>query len=166
MVKSKFLFEFKYFYSNSNIIMLFSDFLFEFKHFYIQTRKAIGFKSLELNCSDITHVNMKMRNVNYYQYFYAPTTDIFLGNLQIFQKQPQEVFYEKAVLKNFEILTGKLQAYNFIKNTLQNKRFPLNIVKFLRTPISRNICSLSSYFCIDFLLCSENLLTGYKQLSY
>ena len=28
-------------------------------------RKAIGFKSLRLSCSDITQVNRKMRNVNY-----------------------------------------------------------------------------------------------------
>ena len=31
-----------------------------------ETRKTIGsFKSLQLNCSDITQVNTKMRNVNY-----------------------------------------------------------------------------------------------------
>ena len=29
------------------------------------TRKAIGFKSLGLNCYDITQVNIKMGNVNY-----------------------------------------------------------------------------------------------------
>ena len=58
-------------------------------------------------------------------------------------------FKKKAVLKNFAIFTGKLQAYNFIKNILQFRYFPLNIAKFLRTPISKNICSVSSCFCID-----------------
>ena len=31
----------------------------------IVTRKAIGFKSQRLSCSDITQVNIKMRNVDY-----------------------------------------------------------------------------------------------------
>ena len=33
--------------------------------FQSRTRKGIGFKSLRLNCSDVTEVNIKMRNVNY-----------------------------------------------------------------------------------------------------
>ena len=48
--------------------------------------------------------------------------------------------YEKAVLKNFAVFPGKLQACNFIKNRLQHRVFFLNVVKFLRTPISNNIC--------------------------
>ena len=47
--------------------------------------------------------------------YYATATDVFLGNLWIFQKQPLEVFYIKAVLKNFAIFTEKLQSCNFIK---------------------------------------------------
>ena len=42
---------------------------------------------------------------------------------------------KKAALKNFAVLAGKLQAYNFVKNTLQHRCFPLNIAKFLRTSI-------------------------------
>ena len=57
----------------------------------------------------------------------------------IFQKQPLEVFYEKTILKNFVIITGMLQTCNFIQNRLQQV-FPLNIAKFLRTPILKNIC--------------------------
>ena len=76
------------------------------------------------------------------------------------------VFLKKAAPKKFPIFTEKLQACNFIKNRLQHKRFRLNIAKFLRTPISKNICSVSSYFCIDSLLSSDNLLTGYERLSY
>ena len=56
---------------------------------------------------------------------------------------------KKAVLKNFAIFSGKLQPCNFIKNTLQQRCFLLNIVKFLRTPVSKNICSVGSCFCID-----------------
>ena len=33
-----------------------------------------------------------------------------------------------------------LKASNFIKKILQHKRFPVNIKKFLRTPISKSIC--------------------------
>ena len=63
------------------------------------------------------------------------------------QKQPREVFYKKAVLKNFvrnihrktpvlEPLFNKvdLQACNFIKKRF-HRSFPVNIAKFLRIPI-------------------------------
>ena len=36
-------------------------------------------------------------------------------------------------------VTG-LQVYNFIKKRLQHRCFPVNIAKFLRTPILKNIC--------------------------
>ena len=47
---------------------------------------------------------------------------------------------EKSALKNFAIFTEMLQACNFIKKGLQHRRFPLNIMKFLKTPILKNIC--------------------------
>ena len=46
---------------------------------------------------------------------------------------------KKAVLKNFAIFTGKLQACNFIEKRLQHSCFPLNIAKLLKTPILKNI---------------------------
>ena len=46
---------------------------------------------------------------------------------------------KKAVLKNFAIFTGKLQAFNFIKNRLRRMCFPLSIANYLGTPISKNI---------------------------
>ena len=45
----------------------------------------------------------------------------------------------KTVLKNFAIFTGKLQRCNFMKKKLQHGVFPLNIAKFLRTLILKNI---------------------------
>ena len=51
----------------------------------------------------------------------------------------------KKKLKNFAIFTGKhlcLSLFNkvfLIKKRLQHKCFPVNIVKFLRTPILKNI---------------------------
>ena len=53
---------------------------------------------------------------------------------------------KEVVLKNFEIFTEKHLCWslsfgvNFIKKILQHKRFPVNIAKFLRTPIFTNNC--------------------------
>ena len=64
-----------------------------------------------------------------------------------------QVFYKKAVLKNFAIFTRKtavleflfnkvagLHACNFIKKRHENRYFPVNIAKFFRTPTLKNIC--------------------------
>ena len=79
-------------------------------------------------------------------------------------------FIKKAVLKNFAIFTGKL----LFKKRLEHWCFPLNIAKFLRTPILKNICYW--FFKTDtehrwaaasvwtLLLSSDGLLTGYEQL--
>ena len=68
---------------------------------------------------------------------------------EFFLSTHQMCFMKTAALKNFAVFTGKLQACNFIKNRLQNRCFPVNIAKFLRTAISKNICSMSSCFWID-----------------
>ena len=44
------------------------------------------------------------------------------------QKQPPEVFYKK-----------KLQVCNFVEKRHQHRRFLVNIAKYLRTPILKNI---------------------------
>ena len=78
-------------------------------------------------------------------------------------KQPPEVFSKKGVLKNFANFTRKqlcrsffstkfqaleslfnnvsgLQACNFIKKRLRHRCVPVNIAKFLKTRILKNIC--------------------------
>ena len=49
-----------------------------------------------------------------------------------------------GVLKNFAVFTGKHLCWNlllnFIKKRLQQSCFPLDITKFLRTRILKNIC--------------------------
>ena len=69
---------------------------------------------------------------------------------------------KKTVLKNFAIFTEKhlcwsffnksagLQACNFIEKRLHHRCFPVNIAKFLRTPILKNVCKrlLLKLFCI------------------
>ena len=67
--------------------------------------------------------------------------------------------YKKAVLENFAIFTGKqlgfpfnkvasLQAHNFLKKRFQSQVFPVDIAKFLRLPILKNISErlLPDYF--------------------
>ena len=70
------------------------------------------------------------------------------------KKQPPGIFYKKGALKNFAIFKGKhlrrspffikfhedLEACNFIKKKLRHRCFPVNIAKFFRTPILKNIC--------------------------
>ena len=76
----------------------------------------------------------------------------FIFHITLFQKQPPEVFYKKAVLKNFAIFTGKHMCWNLFLIKLQAIRltsllkrdsniryFPVNIVKFLRAPIFENV---------------------------
>ena len=65
------------------------------------------------------------------------------------QKQPPGVFYNKGVLRNFIKFTGKhlcqsliliklqAEAYNFIKKETLGNCFPVNFVKFIRTPLYR-----------------------------
>ena len=61
------------------------------------------------------------------------------------QKQPREVFYKKAVFKNFAIFTGKKLCWNLF--LIQS------IKKFLWAPILRNICK-------RFLLKIKNCWSG------
>ena len=68
------------------------------------------------------------------------------------QKQPPEVFYTKAVFKNFNVYTKTpvleflfnkvvgLQICNSFKKRLRHKCFPVNLTKLLITPILKSIC--------------------------
>ena len=66
---------------------------------------------------------------------------------------------KKALLKNFAIFTGKLQD---IKNTLQHTCKCCKIFKksFLRR------AQWAAASVLTLLLSSDNLLTGYEQVSY
>ena len=68
--------------------------------------------------------------------------------IRLLQKQPADMFHEKAFLKNCATFTGKphvleslfnkvaaLQACIFIKKRLQHRCIPVNIAKFSRTSI-------------------------------
>ena len=77
-----------------------------------------------------------------------------IGNLRCknkCQKQPPEVFYKKGVLRNFTKFTGKhlcqslsfnkvadLRPATLLKKRLWHRCFPVNFVKFLRTPFLQN----------------------------
>ena len=67
------------------------------------------------------------------------------------KQSPADVLQNKCS-KNFANFTGKplcwslflkscrVEAWNIIKKRLQHKCFPVNILKFLKTPILKNIC--------------------------
>ena len=54
------------------------------------------------------------------------------------QKQPVEVFLKKDFLKHFTKSRKTSEACNFIKKETPAKVFPMNIVKFSRTPFLQN----------------------------
>ena len=69
------------------------------------------------------------------------------------QKQPGEVFFEKrysekfcnihrktSVLESLFHKVAALKACSFNKKRIQHRCFPVNIAKFLRAPILKNIC--------------------------
>ena len=77
---------------------------------------------------------------------------LFTGNFDGLQKYKEQVFYKKAALKNLVIFTGKylswslffnknagLQSCNFLKKRLQHRCFPMNVAKFVRIPVLKNI---------------------------
>ena len=85
---------------------------------------------------------------------YPKTSKEFYHHIKISEKfNEQKVFYKKIALKNFTTFTEKylcsclffkknagLQACSFIKKRLQHSCFLMNIAKFLRTPVLKNIC--------------------------
>ena len=58
---------------------------------------------------------------------------------EFFRSIHRRCLWKKLFLKNFAIFTGKSPACNFIKMILKQRWFPLNIAKFLRTYIVKNI---------------------------
>ena len=79
------------------------------------------------------------------------------------------MLYENFFLKNFLISTGNTcvgsslekVTCNFIKKRPQHRCFPLNIAKFLRLPILKNICGRLFVYCFD-----SSLLHGTKSSRY
>ena len=72
-----------------------------------------------------------LRSFSEHLFYRAP-----LGNC-LFHVQDAEVQPAYTVKNHF---TGGPWACNFIKKRLQHRCFPVNIAKFLRTPILKNIC--------------------------
>ena len=51
-----------------------------------------------------------------------------------------KLLYKYAILKNLAIIIGKhLKAGNFITKGFQHRCFPVNITKFLKTPVLKDI---------------------------
>ena len=83
------------------------------------------------------------------------------------QKQPSEVFYKRAVLKNIAIFSGKHLSWSlFLINLqafrlLQHSCFPQNIAKFLRAASLKNITN--SCFCIQFTGNSQTMKQSFTK---
>ena len=85
---------------------------------------------------------------------YPKTSKEFYNHIKVLEKyNEQRVLYKKTFLNNFAIFTEKnlfwclffnknagLQVCNFIENRLQHRCFLVNIAKFLRTHVLKNIC--------------------------
>ena len=82
----------------------------------------------------------------YYMKFKKKQQNIEYWNLQVnifkVQKQPPDLFHRNIHRKTpvLENEVADLQSCNFNKKRLQDRCFPLNIAKFVTTPISRSIC--------------------------
>ena len=55
------------------------------------------------------------------------------------KRQPPKLFCKKGILKNFAVFTGKHLCWSLFLIKMQSFR-PVNIAKFLRTRIMKNIC--------------------------
>ena len=58
---------------------------------------------------------------------------------RISKKQPPEMFYNKGIIRNFPKFTGTRLCWslcNLLKKRLQQRCFPMNFGKFLRTSFS------------------------------
>ena len=84
---------------------------------------------------------------------YNSKTSLIYHQIKISKRYNEQVINKKAVLKNFPIFTEKqlrwslflnknasLQSWNFTKKRLQHRFFPVNISKFLGTPVLEKIC--------------------------
>ena len=75
-----------------------------------------------------------------------------------------ESFTRKYTFLTFKLLASGPEACNFIKKRLQYRCFPVNIAKFLRVPIMKNI---SERLLLDLksAKCEKNLLCNNLQYS-
>ena len=90
-----------------------------------------GFRS---DCSEKSQVQKKV----------ILSRNLFHDSGQLLPKPATRVFYKKAVYKNFAIFLGKHLCWSLFSIKLQTFRDPntgvVNIAKFLRTSIFKNIC--------------------------
>ena len=70
----------------------------------------------------------------------TPLRNGFLITFEKMQKQPPEVFYKKAILENFAILTGKHLCWSFF--------LILNIAQFLKAPIFKTSTNGCFWKCV------------------
>ena len=106
-----------------------------------------------ISCLHLLHnifKNLSPLRILLYKYF--SIWEILKNYSTIFRSSHWRCSIKKAILKNFVIFTGKYlcrglffnkvanhQACNFIKKRLQHRYYIVNIGKFIRRPILKNI---------------------------
>ena len=80
----------------------------------------------------------------------------------LIKKQPPEVFYERAVPKNFSIFTGKHQCWSlflirFLKRDPSHVLFPEICKMFKNTYFEEHLCTAASVNCHMILPTISNL---------
>ena len=83
-----------------------------------------------------------------------------LRKLSYIFPQLYESFTRKYKFVTLKLLASSAEACNFIKKRLQHRCFPVNIQKFVRIPIMKNVCErlfldLKSAKCEKKLLCNN-----------
>ena len=103
--------------------------------------------------------NEYILNLNFFDILVAikeeQTLQEFNNGLTLHKKKGRSRYQRCSVktcaLKNLANFTGKHYACNFIKKRLQHRCFPVKFVKFIRTPILKNIYERNASEKIKFL---------------
>ena len=77
--------------------------------------------------------------------------------------QKKAIYRKGTVLESLFNKVAGLQPCNFIKKRLQHMCFPVNIAKFLRTPILRNICK-QTVASINFKINYNMIITRFLNI--
>ena len=106
--------------------------------------------------SNFSDVALKLQKLSDYEFEAVVITLIWIKRLKESynqQKQPTDVFCKKGVFKIFAKLTGKhLCQVSFL--ILSHRCFPVNFVKFLRTPFLEK--TSGSWFCCSAFIQPDN----------
>ena len=119
----------------------------EFRNYFGISRPKEDFNLIWTIC----FLNHIFRVIYLGSYIFAKSFQNYAGGyvptIFSYQKQPPEVFCKKGVLRNSakfiwkhlcQSLFFNKETFNFVKKRLWHRFFPVNFVRFLKTPFSQN----------------------------